>query len=114
MKYGRALLLTAALLSAPPAAAAERLRVAAFDLGMSRDGPGVLVHELEGAPEPAALAAAAVVREVRPDVMLVLGFDYDLEGRALVAFRALLWGPQRVATTFRKAPEFRAAFEVSF
>ena len=90
MKYGRALLLTAALLSAPPAAAAERLRVAAFDLGMSRDGPGVLVHELEGAPEPAALAAAAVVREVRPDVMLVSGFDYDLEGRALDAFRALL------------------------
>ena len=70
MKYGRALLLTAALLSAPPAAAAERLRVAAFDVGMSRDGPGVLVHELEGAPEPAALAAAAVVREVRPDVLL--------------------------------------------
>ncbi len=90
MKYGRALLLTAALLSAPPAAAAERLRVAAFDLGMSRDGPGVLVHELEGAPEPAALAAAAVVREVRPDVLLVSGFDYDLEGRALDAFRALL------------------------
>ena len=35
---------------------AGTLRVATFDVGMSRDGPGVLVHELETGPEPATLA----------------------------------------------------------
>ena len=92
MTYGRPMLLAGALLAGLPAAAAERLRVASFDVGMSRDGPGLLVHELEAAPEPSTLAAVAVIRAVRPDVLLVSGFDHDLAGRALDAFRALLAG----------------------
>ena len=69
---------------------ADALRIAAFDVGMSRDGPGLLVHELEGSPEPSTLAVAAVIRAVRPDVLLLTRFDHDLHGRALDAFRALL------------------------
>jgi hypothetical protein len=82
-------LLVTALLAACPAAA-DTLRVATFDVGMSRDGPGLLLHELEGSPDPAALAAAEVIRAVRPDLLLLVGFDHDEEHRGLDAFRALL------------------------
>jgi hypothetical protein len=90
MIHGRSILLAGALLAALPAAAAERLRVATFDVGMSRDGPGLLVQELEGSLETATLAAAEVIRAARPDLLLLVGFDHDHEGRALDAFRALL------------------------
>jgi hypothetical protein len=85
------LIIAGALLLAVPAAA-DTLRVATFDVGMSRHGPGLLVHELEGSPDPATLAAADVIRAARPDVLLVAGFDHDRDGRAVAAFRRLLAG----------------------
>ena len=80
----------AALLVLAAMAEAGTLRVATFDVGMSREGPGLLLHELETVPEPSTLATAEVVRAARPDVLLLAGFDDDLRGRALDAFRALL------------------------
>ena len=91
---------------------ADTLRIAAFDVGMSRDGPGLLVHELEGSPEPSTLAVAAVIRAVRPDVLLLTRFDHDLHGRALDAFRALLrTGPDGIdyPHAFQRAGERRRA-----
>ena len=83
-------------LAACPAPAAT-LRVATYDVGMSRDGPGLLLHELAGEPEPATLAVIEVVQAARPDVLLLVGFDHDLRGRALGAFRALLAaGPRAI------------------
>ena len=86
----RPLLLALAMLAAPAATTAGTLRVASYDAGLTRDGPGLLVHELETGPGPQALAAAAIVRAAGADLLLIVGFDYDRAGRALDAFRALL------------------------
>ena len=72
-----------------PAAAADTVRIATFDVGLMRDGAGVLLHDL-AEPDAKTAAAAAVIRAVRPDVLLLNGFDTDLRGRALAAFAALL------------------------
>ncbi|HET9067059.1 MAG TPA: endonuclease/exonuclease/phosphatase family protein [Amaricoccus sp.] len=90
----RALLLTL-LLAAP--AAADTLRVATWDAGLSRDGPGLLLADLADR-HPQALAAVEIVQAVRPDILLLTGFDDDRRGLALAAFRALLAeGPRALA-----------------
>jgi len=66
------------------------VRVASYNVELSRDGPGVLLHELAVKPKPRALAAAAVIRAVRPDVLALQKLDHDPQGRALAAFAALL------------------------
>lgn len=82
-------LLLALLLLTPLAAAAETLRVAVWDVEMARAGPGVLLRDiLRG--DPAAEHAAGMVVGRAPDVLLVMGFDWDAEGRALEAFQGLL------------------------
>jgi hypothetical protein len=75
---------------APCGAAGETLRVATWDVGLTRDGAGVLVRDLGRPPDPALAGVLAVIREVRPDVLLLTGFDTDRGGRAVDAFRALL------------------------
>ncbi len=87
----RTLLLVAGALLAPlGAAAGERLRVATYDVGLSRDGPGLLLHDLRGEPEPEVAAVIAVIQAARPDVLFLNQFDHDLRGEALAAFRHLL------------------------
>lgn len=80
--------LLAATLAAPAAAAS--LRIASYDAGLARDGPGLLYHELTTGPAADTLAVAAVIRAAAADVLLLAGFDQDPRGRALAAFRALL------------------------
>ena len=94
----RLLLLLAGALVAPlSATAAERLRIATYDVDLSRDGPGLLLHELRRAPEPKVAAVIAVIQAARPDVLLLNQFDHDLRGEALAAFRALLRaGPEGI------------------
>ncbi len=89
-------ILAAALVFAAPGAA-ETLRVATFDVELSRDGPGVLLHELTTKPGAKAQAVARIVQAVRPDVLVVQKLDHDLRGHALAAFADLLrQGPQGV------------------
>ena len=92
-----ALALTLAFgLSAP--SAAETLRIATYDVGLTRDGPGLLLAELAAPPEGALAGVLAVIRAARPDVLLLTGFDHDHRGLALAAFRARLGeGPDGIA-----------------
>lgn len=69
---------------------AETLRVATFEPGLSRDGAGVLLGDLTGELDPDVVAALAVIRTTRPDVLLLTRFDHDPRGRALAAFAGLL------------------------
>jgi hypothetical protein len=105
-----ALALMALLLAAAAApAAAETLRVATYNVDLSRDGPGLLLQELAEEPGPRALAAAAAIQAARPDVLVIQKFDHDLRGRALDAFAALVAaGPAGIDYPHRFAPPVNA------
>lgn len=77
----------AVLLAAP--AAADPVRLATWNPGLSREGPGLLLRDIE-ARDPQVMAAAAVIAAAAPDAILLTGFDWDLDGRALAAFQQVL------------------------
>ncbi|WP_297976019.1 endonuclease/exonuclease/phosphatase family protein, partial [uncultured Amaricoccus sp.] len=70
-------------------AAADTLRVATWDVGLTRAAPGLLLADLAD-PDPQIRAAAEIIRAVRPDVLLLTGIDDDAGGLALDAFRSLI------------------------
>lgn len=78
-------LLLLALMAGP--AMAERLRIATYHTGLSRDGPGLLLRDILRAKDERIAAVLAVISATRPDIILLLDFDYDLENQALTAFR---------------------------
>jgi endonuclease/exonuclease/phosphatase family metal-dependent hydrolase len=66
-------------------ALAEPVRVATYNTGLSRDGPGLLLRDiLRDAPQ--VQAVAKVIASAAPDVILLQDVDYDA---GLVAARAL-------------------------
>lgn len=108
-----ALLILLALLAGAlvPAAAAcaGTLRVATYNVDLSRDGPGLLLQELIEKPGPKALAAIEAIRAVRPDILVLQQFDHDLRGYALAAFAArLAEGEGGIDYPYRFAPPVNA------
>lgn len=79
----------AALLVLAGAASAQPLRVATYDAGLSRKGPGLLLRDL-GRDDAQIDAAVHVIAETRPDILLLTGFDWDHDGLALTALRGRL------------------------
>ncbi|MCC5969471.1 MAG: endonuclease/exonuclease/phosphatase family protein [Pararhodobacter sp.] len=79
----------AALLLLPLAALATPVRLAVLHSGLSRDGPGLLLRDIRRS-DADILAIRDVIVAMRPDVLLLLRFDYDLDAAALRAFAALL------------------------
>ncbi len=71
-------------------AQAQAVRVAVFNAGLSRDGPGLLLRDILKGDDQQVAVAAEVILRMRPDILLLLGFDHDAENRTLNAFRALL------------------------
>ena len=69
------------------AAAAEGLRLATFDAGLSRQGPGLLLRDILKADDPQVTAVRAMIAALDADVLLVTGMDYDA---GLLAARALV------------------------
>lgn len=67
-------------------AAADPLRVATYNVDLSRKGPGLLLRDIIAGDAPDIAAAANVISHVSPDILLLTGFDYDLRGHALAAF----------------------------
>lgn len=70
-------------------AAARDLRIATYDPGLSRPGPGLLLRDIRRA-DPQVLAAAQVIAAAAPDAILLTGFDWDHDGLALSAFAQVL------------------------
>lgn len=84
-----AALILAFVLATTSAARADPVRIATFGAELGRRGPGLLLADiLKGEPQVQAVIAA--ITEARPDVLLLTGFDHDLEGHALTAFAAAL------------------------
>ena len=70
-------------------AAARDLRVATYDPGLSRKGPGLLLRDIRRS-DPQVLAAAQVIAAAAPDVIVLTGLDWDHDGLALAAFAQVL------------------------
>jgi len=77
-----------ALLMAWPLAAQERLRVATYNVGLGRNGPGLLLKDIQDRDSD-ILALAEIITNVNPDILLITGFDNDYQLRALKGFNAL-------------------------
>ncbi|MGR3591182.1 MAG: endonuclease/exonuclease/phosphatase family protein [Limimaricola soesokkakensis] len=91
-RLGRALLVV--LLAAPlaplaPPLSAEPLRLATYAPALSRNGPGLLLRDIRRG-EARVMAAARVIVNTAPDILLLTGFDRDARSVALATFAALL------------------------
>jgi Endonuclease/Exonuclease/phosphatase family len=62
------------------------LRIATYNVEMNRAGPGLLLRDLQKGEDPAIAAAVQVIAALGADVLLLTGFDYDLDQVALGAF----------------------------
>ena len=87
-------------LAAVPATT-EELRIATFSAALSRSGPGLLLRDILREEEQ-AMAAAAIVGHVAPDILLLTEFDYDHGLAALGAFAQ--------AAAARGAPDYLYLF----
>ncbi len=89
------------LLAASIARADGVVRIATWDTGLSRSGPGLLLRDLGREPDPALAGVAAVIRAAHPDILLLTDIDDDRRGLALDAFRSLLrQGPDGIDYRF--------------
>jgi len=77
-------LIAAAVGPAPPAAGMD-LRVATYNTELSRKGPGLLLRDILRGKDDQVAAVVEVIAAVRPDILTLQGFDYDLDGLALGA-----------------------------
>ncbi len=68
------------------AAWADTLRVAVWNAELSRKGPGILLRDIRKGEDAQVDLVIESLATVKPDILLLLNFDYDLENRALTAF----------------------------
>lgn len=69
-----------------PATDSEKLRVATFNVSLNRPEAGQLIRDL-AAKDTQAIAIARILRQLRPDIVLLNEFDYDSEQQAIQLFQ---------------------------
>lgn len=62
------------------------MRVATFAAPLSRDGPGLLLRDLQKGDDAGLDAITAMALQISPDILVLTDFDFDLDGLALAAF----------------------------
>ncbi|WP_198007042.1 endonuclease/exonuclease/phosphatase family protein [Roseobacter sp. CCS2] len=65
---------------------ADTYRIATFAAPLSRDGPGLLLRDLQRGDDPQIAAITDVITHLDPDVLILTDFDYDQDLIALRAF----------------------------
>ncbi|WP_299947516.1 endonuclease/exonuclease/phosphatase family protein [uncultured Ruegeria sp.] len=73
----------------PIAAHADTLRVATYNTELSREGPGLLLRDIQRG-DPQVQAVVDVLTMTRPDIVALQGIDWDLDGLALSALQKTL------------------------
>lgn len=71
---------------------ADGLRIATYDPGLTRRGPGLLLRDIERGGDAQVAAVARVIAAAGPDVLLLTGIDHDHDLRALTALAGVLAG----------------------
>ncbi len=79
-----------ALLALTTPAWAAPLRVATYNPGLSRDGPGLLLRDLEKSQDSQIDAAISVIAAAKADVILITEIDWDYDHSALTALTTRL------------------------
>lgn len=64
---------------------ADTLRIATFNAELMRKGPGLLLRDILRGEDPQIDAFKKLILEVRPDIVMLQGIDYDLRRSALEA-----------------------------
>lgn len=67
-------------------AISETLRIAVYHTELSRDGPGLLLRDIEKGDDPQILASLRVVQSAAADAIVLADFDHDATLAALNAF----------------------------
>ena len=65
---------------------AEDIRIAFWNAGLERPGPGLLLQDLRRGDDPQVSAAATVLHRLDADILILTGFDHDARLQALSAF----------------------------
>ena len=78
------------LLSLPTAPQADPVRVATFNVELVRQGPDLLLRDIQRGTDPQIAAVLEVILEIGPDVLALQGIDWDYDNRALNALAAAL------------------------
>jgi hypothetical protein len=65
---------------------AETLRVAIYNIELSRKGPGLLLREILSDDAPQIAAATEVLTRLKADILVLANFDYDYDLITLSAF----------------------------
>jgi hypothetical protein len=65
------------------AQAEDRLRLATWNVGLERQGPGLLLRDLAGGRDPQIAAVVQGLVALDADAVLLTGIDFDLGGAAL-------------------------------
>lgn len=81
-------------------------RLATYNTGLGRDGPGLLLKDILDR-DADILALAEIISANSPDILLLTGFDNDYQNRAVTAFNAL----DGLAYPFIYAPLGNAGFQ---
>ena len=77
------------LLLLPIAAQADVLRVATYNTELSRDGPGLLLRDIQSS-DTQVRAVVDVLVAAQPDIVALQGIDWDLDGLAIGALVDIL------------------------
>ncbi|MEM8776883.1 MAG: endonuclease/exonuclease/phosphatase family protein [Pseudomonadota bacterium] len=59
------------------------IRIASYNVELTRDGPGLLLRDIRSGQDAQADAVAAVIAHARPDVLVLQNVDFDFELQAL-------------------------------
>ncbi|MGI9393250.1 MAG: endonuclease/exonuclease/phosphatase family protein [Boseongicola sp.] len=84
------------MVSAPTLA--ESFRIGVYHTELSRDGPGLLLRDIQSGKDPQVLATLNVLRNADADILVLAGFDFDA---GLVALNA--YADQLVSYPYRFA-----------
>lgn len=74
-------------------ASAADIRIATFNTELGRDGPGLLLRDIQRGDDPQILAVATVLDRTNPDIVALQGIDWDVDLRAPKAFNQQLREP---------------------
>lgn len=64
--------------------------MAYFHTELARDGPGLLLRDLQRGKDDDIAAVTEIIKQIQPDILVLQGIDWDLNGDALAAFQAIL------------------------